>query len=54
MMVSGYAPFIESGSRSQDDTDSVFLLATLMSNIPAEALLAFTHSLIAAKDKQDV
>ena len=53
LMVSGYAPFIESGSRSQDDTNSVFLLAVLMSGIPAEVLLAFMHSLIAAKDKQD-
>ncbi|KHO53298.1 MAG: hypothetical protein QT04_C0006G0004 [archaeon GW2011_AR11] len=53
MMVSGYAPYIESGSRSQDDTNSVFLLATLMSGIPAEVLLAFTHSLIATKDKQN-
>jgi len=53
MMVSNYAPFIESGSRSQEDMNSVFLLAALMSGIPAEALLAFTHSLIAAKDKQN-
>lgn len=53
MMVSNYAPFIESGSRSQGDMDSVFLLATLMSGIPAEVLLAFMHSLIAAKDKQN-
>lgn len=53
MMVSGYAPYIESGSRSQETINSVYLLATLMSNIPAEVLLAFTHSLIAAKDKQN-
>lgn len=53
MMVSGYAPFIESDSRSQEDMNSVFLLATLMSGIPAQVLLAFTHSLIAAKDKQN-
>ena len=52
-MVSDYAPIIKSGSRSQETINSVYLLATLMSGIPAEALLAFTHSLIAAKDKQN-
>lgn len=51
MMVSGYAPYIESGSRSQDDINNVFMLATLMSSIPAEALLAFVQSLISAKAK---
>lgn len=53
MMVSGYAPYIESGSRSQDNVNSVFLLATMMSGIPAEVLLAFVNSLITAKDKQN-
>lgn len=52
-MVSDYAPIIESGSRSQETINSVYLLATLMSGIPAEVLLAFTHSLIAAKGKQN-
>ena len=52
LMVSNYAPFIESGSRSQEAINSVFLLATLVSGIPAEALLAFVHSLIDAKDNK--
>lgn len=49
MMVCSYAPYIQSGTRSQEDINNVFLLATLMSGIPAEALLAFVQRIVSEK-----
>ncbi len=48
MMVCSYAPYIQSGTRSQEDINNVFFFATLMSGIPAEVLLAFAQRSFAA------